>query len=1010
MPRSNFLLVGLMLASATITISLPVLADPPVRSILPPAPISPTQAKPTVLARDFGRLPLSFESNRGQADAKVRFLNHSGDSALFLTPTEAVFTLPTKTLKGPAEKGSLPTGQKVHRGREKWTATALRMQMVGSDPKASALEQQALPGRINYMIGNNPHKWHTGVPTFGRVGFHGVYPGVDLVYYGNRRNLEYDFLVAPHADPKQIHLHFAGAQSVQVNAAGDLLVKTQGREWRWQRPAVYQQDAKGKHSIASRFRLQRLTTGQTGVSFALGRYDTDRALVIDPVLVYSTYLGGSDLNYSKSIAVDSQGNAYITGETTSADFPIAGVPFQQTLQGSKTAFVTKLNAAGTALIYSTYMGGNGSSSASGIAVDSQGSAYIAGVTDSTSFPVTPGAFQATTPAVSGNTSAFVTKLNPTGSALIYSTYIGPDGSTGASGIAVDSQGSAYITGDTLSPDFPITAGAFQTTLAFLTNPIGGSSAFVTKLNPAGTALIYSTFLGGNIYDHSYSIAVDSQGCAYVTGEAQSPDFPTTPGAFQTTNHARLGGINAFVTKFNPTGTGLIYSTYLGGSDGRGNAIALDSQGNAYIAGQVGARDFPVTPGAFQTILKGGFNAFVTKLNSAGTALLYSTYLGGSDGDRAVGIAVDSHGNAYITGETSSRDFPVTPGAFQSTSHANLVYSNAFVTKLNPTGTALLYSTFLGGSDYASGAAIAVDSQGNAYITGDTSSTDFPVTKGAFQTAQQGIQRGTNNAFVTKLHAVPILPDFNNDGFTDLLIQNASTHQIASWFMQGAKWVGGAYFSLTPPIEYTLVGSGDFRSNGLTTLVLQSRNSNQIAFWYANGTNLATISGGDYVDVTPPVGWKAVGVADFNGDGKSDLLFQNQTTNRIAIWFMNGPVYQGGVLLPITPPAEWSVVGAGDINGDGFSDIVFQNQSTGQIAVWFMNGPTFAGGVFVSAVPDSGWKVVGVGDYNGDGYADLLFQNQTTNQAALWYLQNGIFTGGNRLSLTPPTGWKIVGPR
>jgi hypothetical protein len=1006
MPRSNFLLVGLMLASATSTISLPVLGDPPIRSILPPAPIPPKQAKPAVLARDFGRLPLSFESNQGQADAKVRFLTHHGDSALFLTPTEAVFTLPTKTLKRPAEKGSLPTGQRAHRAMEKWTETALRMQMVGSDPKARALEQQALPGRINYMLGNDLHNWHTEVPTFGRVGFHGVYPGVDLVYYGNQRNLEYDFLVAPHADPKRIQLHFAGAQSVRVNAAGALVVQVQGREWRWQRPAVYQQDGKSKHSIAARFRLQRLRAGQTGVSFALGRYDTDRALVIDPVLVYSTYLEGSDVNYGKSIAVDSQGSAYITGDTTSANFPVTAGAFQTTLQGSKNAFVTKLNATGTALIYSTYLGGNGSSSANGIAVDSHGDAYIAGVTNSTNFPVSPGAFQSTTHAVSGDNSAFVTRLSPTGCALIYSTYIGPNGATGASAIAVDSQGSAYITGQALSPDFPITAGAFQTKLAFLTNPIGGSSAFVTKLNPTGTALIYSTFLGGYNYDHGNAIAVDSQGCAYITGQAMSPDFPITPGAFQLTNHARLGDTNAFVTKLNPMGSALIYSTFLGGNDyGYGTAIAVDNQDNAYIAGDVGARDFPVTTGAFQATLKGTFNAFVTKLNSTGTALLYSTYLGGNDIDHANGIAVDSHGNAYITGLIGSRDFPVALGAFQPTNYAPRGSIKAFVTKFNSTGSALIYSTFLGGSDYESGTAIALDSQGNAYITGETSSTDFPFTTGAFQTNLAG----NNSAFVTKLHAVPILPDFNNDGFTDLLIQNASTHQIASWFMQGAQWIGGAYFSLTPPSDYALVGSGDFRGNGLTTLALQSRNTNRIAFWYTNGTNHATISGGDFVDVTPPAGWKVVGVADFNRDGKSDLLFQNQTTNQIAIWFMNGSVYQGGVLLPLTPSAGWSVVGAGDINGDGFPDIVLQNQSTGQIAVWFMNGPTFAGGVFVSAVPDSGWKVAGVGDYNGDGYADLLFQNQTSNQAVVWYLQNGVYAGGNRLSLAPPTGWKIVGP-
>ena len=1008
-----------MLAGAASTLSLPGRSDPPTGANLPPTTILPNQAKKASLVREFGRLPLSFESNQGQTDARVRFLTHSGDSTLFLTPSEAVFTMPGKASTPRQEQNSLWKGRTARRAAEQIARVALRMQMIGSNANASALQQQPLGGRINYFIGSDAGKWQSGVPTFGRVGFHQVYPGVDLVYYGNQRHLEYDFVVAPHADPKQIKLHFAGAEGVRVNAAGDLLVRAQGRELRWQKPTVYQQDGAGKHRVAARFRLKRLANGQAGVSFALGRYDAARAVVIDPVLLYSSYLGGSSNDQANSIAVDSAGNAYVTGFSYSTNFPVTAGVFQTAKQGianTYNAFVTKFNSTGTALLYSTYLGGSTGDQANSIAVDSNGNAYVTGFSYSTDYPTTLGAFQRVKQSGANAYNAFVTKLNATGTALLYSTYLGGSSVDGdqANGIVIDSNGSAYVTGYAYSANFPTTAGAFQTVKQGAGNIY---NAFVTKLNPTGTALIYSTFLGGSNFDQAHGIAIDNSGSAYVTGPASSADFPTTPGAFQRVKFS--ANANAFVTKLNSTGTGLVYSTYLGGSSGSGDAgfgISVDSNGSAYVTGLAASADFPTTASAFQRVNNepAGFrNAFVTKLNSTGTGLVYSTYLGGSgkNGDEARGIVIDSSGSAYVTGFANSTDFPTTSGAFQRVKNGGLFKYNAFVTKLNSMGTALLYSTYLGGSgsfdDLAHG--IAIDNSGNAYVTGTATSTDFPTTSGAFQRVKNTASN-VNAAFVTKLSAKPIFPDFNNDGNTDLLIQNSTTNAIASWFMVGSQQNGGAYFSLTPPAEYALVGVGDFSGNGGTTLVLQSRNTNQIAFWYTSGVNGATIPGGIFVNLTPAAGYKVVGVGDFNGDGKSDLVFQNQTTNQVAIWFMNGAVYTGGVLLPFVPPAGWQVAGAGDFNADGFTDLVFQNQSTGQIVLWYMNGTTYVGGTALSATPASGWKVVGVGDYNGDGSADLLFQNQTTNLAAVWYLQNGAFAGGDLLSLTPPSGWKIVGPR
>jgi hypothetical protein len=1024
--RRHSLFVSLTLIAATSTLSLPSLSDPPAKAIVPPTSITPAQAKKTHVVRELGLLPLFFERNQGQTDARVCFLTHGGDNTLFLTPSEAVFTMPAQPVWQSREKVSPRKDRQTYRSAVKTTRVALRMQMVGSNPRASVLQQQPLAGRVNYFLGKDPNKWHAGVPTFRRVGFHAVYPGVDLVYYGNQRQLEYDFVVAPHADPKQIILHFAGAHSVHLNAKGDLLVRMQGRDLRWQRPTVYQRDAAGKHAVTARFRLKRLPSGQAGVSFALGHYDSTRPLVIDPVLLYSTYLGGTTQEFCNALAVDSAGNTYITGETDSIDFPVSVTAFQRTHAPGGTVFVAKLNPTGTALLYATYLGGSGYDHANSIAIDSQGNAYITGATTSTDFPLTPGAFQTTNkqwPTESAN--AFVAKLNPTGSALVYSTYLGGhdnmEGQDIGYGIAVDGQGSAYVAGQTNALDFPTTPGAFQTTSSY-TDPTAKTrpNGFITKLNATGTALVYSTYLQGHD-TYCNAIALDATDNVYVTG-VTGGQFVTTPGSFQPISKIPVsGGSSAFVTKLNATGTALIYSTYLSGSaSDRGNALAVDSIGNVYVAGTAYSVDFPTTPGVFQPTNKASAgqqgNAFVSKLNPTGSALIYSTYLGGSHKEFGAGLALDSDGSVCIIGTTASSDFPTTVGAYQRTLRATGGLTNAFVTRLNATGTALVYSTYLGGSSDAgsyiygdAGFGIMIDSAGNATACGYTTGRDFPTTPNAFQRTNKAAASYAT-AFVTRLSLNPVFLDFNNDGFTDLLIQNASTNVIASWFMNGSTWISGAYFSLTPPSDYALVGAGDFSGNGSTTLVLQSRTTNQIAFWYTSGANNATISGGNFLNTTPPAGWKVVGVGDFNGDGKSDLVFQNQATNQVAIWFMNGYLYQGGVLLPFTPPAGWTVAGVGDFNADGFPDLAFQNQTTGQIALWYMNGATYVGGTVLTTVPASGWKVVGVGDYNGDGSADLLFQNQTSNQAAVWYLTNGSFAGGDVLSLAPPSGWKIVGPR
>ena len=559
------------------------------------------------------------------------------------------------------------------------------------------------------------------------------------------------------------------------------MVETEGGEVRFHKPVAYQVADGQRAAVGGDFHLRANGT----VGFRLGSYDRGKSLVIDPVLVYSTYLHGG-LNYlvddlGTAIAVDAAGNAYVTGQAADTDFPVTPGAFQTTNNAAAetlgtNTFITKLNPTGSALVYSTYLGGSRFDNANGLAVDSSGNAYVTGYTESVDFPVTPGAFQTKNNApTAGSYNAFVTKLNPTGSALVYSTFLGGTYLDTGNGLAVDGSGNAYVTGQTASADFPVTQGAFQTTNSGATNSactlLPASNAFVTKLNPTGSALVYSTFVGGSgaiggvgicSGDGATGLAVDGSGNAYITGIARSADFPVTSGAFQTTNDGvPNSGYNAFVTKLNPTGSALVYSTYLGGAyEDSATWLAVDGSGNAYITGYAYSTDFPVTVGAFQTTdhaSQGTANAFVTKLNPTGSTLDYSTYLGGSGnargaGDEANGLAVDGSGNAYITGYANSTDFPVTPGAFQTTNNAAAMSgSNAFLTKLNATGSALEYSTYLGGSGTKDngdvGAGLAVDGSGNAYITGSTQSLDFPVTSGAFQTT--ALDLGIN-VFVAKV--------------------------------------------------------------------------------------------------------------------------------------------------------------------------------------------------------------------------------------------------------------------
>ena len=708
------------------------------------------------LAKTYRNLPLIMEPNQGQTSNEVKFLSRGPGYVFFLTSDEAVL--------------ALHSGKSSIIGRQSSKTDILRMKLVGSNPEPELIGLDELPGRSNYFIGKDPANWRANVPNFGRVAEHGVYPGIDLVYYGNQQQLEYDFVVAPGADPRAIRLAIDGERRLRLDSTGDLIVSLEGGDLRLHKPAIYQTSRGAKQPVSGRF----IVLGNSEVSFKVGKYDPSRALVIDPILSYSTYLGGSGIDVANGIAVAPDNTAFIAGGTFSIDFPTAH-PLQPNMGGAvdfpQDAFVAKISADGSTLLYSTYLGGSGTDVANGIAVDSFGNAYVTGITFSPDFPVTAGSIS---PLYGGDgkggasynpngnivSNAFVTKLNVAGSGLVYSSFLGYYENVTGLAIALDSADNAYVTGQT-GPNLPVTVttvppplppppfpivGAFQPVFG------GGTDCFLTKVSASGSTIPYSTYIGGSAGDTCYGVAADSNGNAYVTGLTYSGDFPISITAPQTT-YSGMG--DAFLTKINSNWSealSLVYSSYLGGNGlDQGNGVAVDKAGNAYVVGVTNSTSpsFPVTASALQptcaldALGNCEGDAFVTKMNPAGTALVYSTYLGGTKAEAGMGIALDASGDAYVTGSTVSSDFPIAGVVFQPAFGGG--NADAFVTALNPGGTALIYSTYLGGTNTDIGTSIAVDSSGSAYVSGQTCSVDFPLAN-----SLQDFPNGNCDAFISKV--------------------------------------------------------------------------------------------------------------------------------------------------------------------------------------------------------------------------------------------------------------------
>jgi hypothetical protein len=763
----------------------------------------------------YSHLPLMFEPNHGQTDARVRFLARGSGYGLYLTAREAVLALQQSSVD-PQQPGP--------------QTSVVSMRLAGENSPADPIGDVQLPGKSNYFIGNDPAQWHRDVPQFARVRYHDVYPGIDLVYYGNQGRLEYDFEVAPGADPKLVALTFRGPRNLRIDPTGDLVLAVGGGDVRLQAPHVYQKFGAEERTVAGRFALRGQNKDEVG--FQLGTYDRSRALIIDPVLVYSTYLGGSGNEACSiiapiivagmpapppgcpAIAVDAVGNGYVAGSTTSTNFPGTTGEYQPALAPGATAnaFIAKFSPTGT-LLFATYLGGNGVDYTAGVGVDSGFDVIVAGTTSSGDFPtkgtITP--FQATP--VSGGKHVFVSKLDPTGKILLYSTYLSGSGVDIASGLALDPGSNAYVTGTTTSTEqetgFPSTLGAIQTA------PKAANQFFFTKVDPntAGSASVpYSTYIGGSNPSNGVTvgggIAVDSSSNAYITGGTNFIDMPLL-NAYQATNK---GGLDAFLTKINPagvTGTQLLFSTYVGGSgDDVGYAVAVDSTPNAYVVGSTTSTDFnaaTVGTTALQGANGGGTDAFLAKFGILCTLstcttplpLNYFTYLGGSGTDVANSVTIDNSQGAQIVGWTNSANFPLV-GSLLPPPPLGKVLSNAYFARIDtlatcspivtPTCASTSSSSDFGGNGADFGTGVALDQQGSSYLTGETaSSTGFPL-----RNPFQGVLSGPSDAFVTKIGPLLNLT-MPTPSATPLVVGVGSQVTFVYTITNNGEFTNGVYF-------------------------------------------------------------------------------------------------------------------------------------------------------------------------------------------------------------------------
>ena len=871
------------------------------------------------LAPDFGKIPLYFIPNRGQVDPEVFYYAKASGYTLWVAKEGFVFDglkidkkLPDQIIETDKTGKGEKTSSSADSNKYKRDVHRMIFQNSIDDLKISPLNPTQ--HHVNYFLGNNKDNWRTGIPTSHSVLYKNIYSDTDLKVYGVEQAIEYDWIVKPGGDPLQITYAFEGVRGTRIDADGNLIVRTESGELCHKKPVSYQIINGCKLEVNVSYSCH----GDNTFGFWVGDYDQNHNLVIDPVvLTYSTFLGGTGYDHGRDIEVDGSGCAYVAGYTKSTDFPTANA-FQGTHGGptnQSDAFVTKFSKTGDSLLYSTYLGGSGEDYANGIAVDDGGYAYVIGYTKSINFPTQ---IPYMTDPGDGKLDVFVTKLSPNGNALSYSTYLGGSLDEYGWGITLDSLTNAYVTGYTYSADFP-TENPYQEEI----HDAIYYDAFVTKINSAGTGLVYSTYLGGDESDYGFDIKVDTSGYAYVAGSTGSTNFPASS-AYQGTFGGGLR--DAFVTKLSPGGNTLTYSTYIGGGDWDvAHALALNSEGNAYITGYTSGSFFPIK-NAYQGTYSGGFrDAFVTKLASGGGSLSFSTFLGGSDRDWGNDILLDGAGNVYVTGATESTNFPTLNPYMTDPGDSD---ADVFLARLAPTGSSLHFSTYLGGTGTFSadeGHGIALDKKGAVYIAGETQSDDFP-TKNPYQEDFSG---DMYDVFVSKL----LYPQKK-----DLL----------------GTWAGqGIYYRNSDTGAWTRLGSsadkitaGDLDDDGTDDL---------IGIWPSQGGVWVKYSdSGSWAKLSTTADW--IGAGDMNGDGRDDLL---------GTWTGQGVYFRDSVStnwIKMASAADKTT--CGELDGDGTDDLIGIWPSQGGVWVKYSDTATWEQ---LSSTAD--W--IAAGDMNGDGKDDLL---------------------------------------
>ncbi len=697
--------------------------------------VPPLKSPAAKLEADFGKMPLYFIANKGQLDERVEYYVQGRDKSLYFSPGGVTFVLASaETSRDVSGDSARESSEARLAAAKRW---AVRLDFVGADRAVRPQGRDETGAAVSYFKGK-PEEWQTGLPTYSRIVYKNLWPGIDLVYSGTVNKLKYEFVVQPGADPSRIKLAYSGASEVVLGESGRLEVKTPLGYLRDDKPVAFQEKGGEQVDIPMSFVLEEPGRGKIepdgqhqapelrtqAFGFEVGDYDRSRTLIMDPViLVYCGYIGGSRNEGGSGIAVDGSGCAYVTGTTSSSqgDFPTKVGP-DLTYNIDNDAFVAKVNALGSGLVYCGYIGGSGVDYGRGIAVDGSGNAYVTGNTNSTeaTFPKTAGPDLT----FNGGEDAFVAKVSASGTGLVFCGYIGGVSNDYGTAIAVDGSGSAYVAGETYSSEatFPVIGGPDLT-------HNGNNDAFAAKVSASGTGLVYCGYIGGSGGDDGRGLAVDGAGNAYVTGGTDSTEatFPVTAGPDLTFN----GYADAFVAKVDAAGLGLVYCGYIGGSgDDVGNGIAVDASGNAYVTGGTNSTEatFPVKAGPDKTF-NGGVDAFVAKVEIAGLGLVYCGYIGGAGDDRSGGVAVNASGNAYIIGRTTSKQ-----ATFPEKIGPDLAFNggeDAFVAKANASGAGLVYCGYIGGAGLDQGYGIAVDASGNAYVTGLTNSTEatFPEIKG-----------------------------------------------------------------------------------------------------------------------------------------------------------------------------------------------------------------------------------------------------------------------------------------